>query len=422
MQLESTKSSLLSREDHPYIIYYVALSLITVLLTHPDSKVGEFYRILYSFAIFIPPILKGKWLPFSLNVFVSVSICSFSPLLPSKTILIVIAALAVGLLSKRIVLSGVKSIIWIFLIYIFLIALLYSDIQELMAYSVLMTLICIGSIGNKDEVSLFALSFVFVAIILSLMFLLNFETFLVQYAKEEALDRSGWINPNMFGGHLSLGIVAAYWLFRSKTANKIWTIILLLSVGVSLLVLIMNASRGALMASVLPIGIMVLFSKMKVGYKIVSLGLGALLVLYAFNNGFFDLLIYRLQDETVRTGGDRFTIWLEKLDAFNQNGILSVVFGVGQTNCELLGATGSTHNDFVTALLSYGIVGFVLFAIVIFNPLFSTFHHFSIETIAFFTVMLVESLVLEPFFRGYLIYYMFFLFILKYNKHYVLQR
>lgn len=422
MQIGTTRASLLSRDDVPFLLYYVALSILTVLLTRPDRELGEYYRILYSIAIFIPPIVKGKWLPFSLNVFVSVSICSFSPLLPSKTFLLVIAAFLIAMLSRKFDLSKVKSVEWLLLFHIFIIGLIYYDFNALMVDSILMMLICIGCIDNNDDVKLLALSFVFVSIVLSVLFLLNFDNFLATYAKDEALDRSGWINPNMFGGHLSLGVVAAYWLLHNKFADKIWNIILLVCIGTALFVLIMNASRGALLASVIPIAVMVLFSKIKVRYKLLTLAIGFFLVSFAFNNGIFDLLLYRLSDETAKTGGDRFIIWSDKFEAFFQENIVSLIFGVGQTNCELLGAKGSTHNDFVTALFSYGIIGFILFIIVLLKPLFASLRKFSAELTAFYIVMLVECFVLEPFFRGYFLYYMFFLFIIKYNRYYTLQR
>ncbi len=424
MKEDSSISSFISREDRPFVIYYVALSVLTVLLTRPNSVIGELYRIIYSAAIFIPPLLKNKWLPFSLNVFVCVSMCSFSPLLPSKTFIIVIVAVFVSIFQQSLTAKGVRPIIWLFLFFMLIIDLFYGDIQIQVWYSILIVLICFGCINNEDDIKLFALSFVFVSVILSSLFLLNFEAFLEQYAKAaDDVSRSGWINPNVFGGHLSLGAVTAYWLLRSQINNRFWLLSLLISMGVVLVVLFLNASRGALIATVLPIVISILFSKMRTGYKIVSLIIGITFVVYSFNSGYFELLIFRFSDDTIRTGGSRFSIWAQKLNAFTQEGFLPTLFGVGQTNCESLGNFGRTHNDFVTALLSYGLAGLLFFVIFLFTPLFRTARHHlaNIDLLAFYTVLLVECCVLEPFFRGYLVYYMFFLFIHKFNKVYILR-
>ena len=416
MKATSTINSLFSREDSKIVVYYVFLSIITVLLTRPDAGVGEFTRVLYSAAIFIPPLIKSKWLPFSVTVFLCVSMCSFSPLLPSKTFLIVIAALFVSIFHKKLSVYGIKAYIWLLLFYILIIDLFFFDFQEWIVYSLLLLVCFNGCIKDESDVKILALSFVFISVILSALFLLNFETFLVQYSKEDDISRSGWINPNVFGGHLVIGVIAAFWLLRNLKDNKISFLLLVASMVLTLLTLIMNASRGAIIAVVLPLVIMTLFSKMKRGYKIATLFAGLLFVVFSFTNGYYDLLMFRLSDDTLKTGGLRTTIWLQKFNEFNQEGVFDFVFGVGQSGCKSLAQNGRTHNDFLTALFAYGIIGLALFVVTLFKPLFLRKNYRRVEIVAFYSVLFIECFALEPFFRGYFIYYVFFLFILKYLR------
>lgn len=410
--------SVAARKDRLFVVYYVFLSIVTVLMTRPHTEVGNIYRILYTLAFFIPTFIRSKWLPFAITVSFCVSMCSFSPLLPSKTYLLVAVAFAVILLKRQPLSKDVSPINVFFICYIFLIDLFYFDFQELVTYNILLMLCCSNCIKDMDDVKRLALAFVFISVILSALFLLNFETFLFKYSKEDDISRSGWINPNIFGGHLVTGFISAFWLLRGNTSKKMLSIALLICMGLTLIVLIMNASRGSIIAAVFPVVIMILFSRIKASYKFLAIIIGIIFIIFSFANGYYELLMYRMTDDTVSTGGLRTTIWRDKIDAFSQKGIVPLLFGVGQTKCELLAHNVKTHNDFLTALISYGVVGFFMFVIIFFRPLFTSKFFKSVEPSAFYSLLIIECTVLEPLFRGYFIFFMYFLFILKYLKFY----
>lgn len=76
----------------------------------------------------------------------------------------------------------------------------------------------------------------------------------------------------------------------------------------------------------------------------------------------------RFNDETVESGGGRYYIFKNYMEIFFSN-IRFVIFGTGVTqNKAAAGYNGSFHNGTQQILVSCGIIGFVLYMVVLFGP------------------------------------------------------
>ncbi len=263
------------------------------------------------------------------------------------------------------------------------------------------------------------LSFLFISLFLSLLFLVNREVFLTSFGKSEfGFERSTWINPNVFGGMIACGGIVSMGYITKMFFIKIEKYIIIFSIITVLFAiptLILNASRGAFFAFCSASALFIIFSKTKVFYKICFIILIASFAGFLFYNGTFDLLIYRLngEDSTMTFGGRR-TLWFDKLKLFSEFSVLELLFGIGWSNCNELSNEMSTHNDFVTALIGFGIIGFILFLIMLLIPIARAPRDKKISVIVLTLFLMLECSVLEPIFRGYLVFLIFYFFILKY--------
>ena len=122
----------------------------------------------------------------------------------------------------------------------------------------------------------------------------------------------------------------------------------------------------------------------------------------------------RMQDDTVDTGGDRTTIWQAKLLEFSELDVATQFVGIGRRACVALAGFMSTHNDFLTAMIGYGYFGLVLFSLLIVYPLIKAPKRSKKAIFILSIYMVIECSVLEPIFRGYLFFLMFYMFTLKY--------
>lgn len=403
-----------------YILYYSILLVLMFVMMRPNSDVSTAIRVIMFSLTFIPVIFKLELLPSVFVCFYGTSAASFSPIVPTMPSYYIILIPLLYLVYNRNRKSRfcIKSLT-VYAFYL-ICSLIHVDIPE--CFSWLFVCILLGDMIKKEnDLRMLFYAFLIVSIFLSLLYIVNRSVFVYQYGVHTlGLEHSGWINQNFFGAFISAGgVLAGSYItgFLRFVRSRFLTIICIIVMILSFLVLGLNSSRGALFSFAIPVILMILTSKIKLHIKLIVVSIIVIAAVLMFNNNIFDLLLYRLQDDTFETGGGRTTIWSRKLESFiNESNPLTLLFGVGRTATNTIGGINiSTHNDIVTSFIGFGIIGLLLFIYyILLYPMIIANKSAKLFICILSIYTLVECMVLEPFFRGYVIVIMFYIFTLRY--------
>lgn len=271
-----------------------------------------------------------------------------------------------------------------------------------------------------------AYAFVLASIIVSIVYALNFNTYVEKYNLTSEVMRSSYIDPNYQGSAIGMGVVFAIYLLLNTPSTssgqakvkKLWLRIMCIAgIVVPLITLFTLASRGALLAVVVASALMVAISNTKSHVKIGFVLLGVLLVAYSYSNNYMDLLIVRMQEKSMSTGTHRTEIWASKLDAFTRdNNILHWLFGIGRLNSLQLGeyknAIGGAafHNQYLAMLVNYGIVGFCGFIYLLVFPIVKATKGNRMIVSILMLYLAVICLTLEPLTTAFPAFYLFYFY------------
>lgn len=390
--------------------YYLSLFVLTIFLSRPNVAYGEVLRLGYLALLVIPLFVSKKYSIAAFTTFVGISFNSFYPMLPSIYTPYVLIAFTI-----MYPLAGIRmNRLTIPIIFLFFAIREYLCIDINIEFLVwgFVAIMLSTKINTEEDVKHLMISFIFVSFFLSFMLLLYASFFMSVYSIDDNLERVGWINQNLFGGTVGLGqILALYLLLNRKrfNINKYIQIFCIVTFAICYAALIINSSRGAIISVTLCSILFLCTSKVKVQYLLIAIIALFIFVVYLYNNGYFELLIYRMQDDTLETGGGRTEIFAEKLAAFFELPILEKLFGLGYENSIFLGSIKlDTHNDFATSLFAYGYIGLILFLTFILAPLFIVSRK-CLRTICILLLYLIlESALLSPIFRGYFLFTMFY--------------
>lgn len=406
-------------KDQILFVFYVIMISLQFAISLSGIAAPIYIRLGGLLILFISLIKNSRWFPFVITLFWGTSMMSPLPVLPTETLYILLFTGAVGAVNIRSLKLNMQPRILILVVYFLVMALLTIDptidYTSPLFLIIPIALIISTTVNDEGDVLRLMLALMLMSLFLASLFLLKRDDFAQAY-KSFDIDRYGWTNSNMFGGSIAVGLVCAvgYYLntfhfFKNRTVN----IIAIATVFVSIPALILNASRGALLAAGATSILLLLFSKVKIPYKIVVTLVTVGFAVYLYNSGIFELLEARLGEQDFETGGNRLPIWEAKFNAFGQEGPLSWIFGVGQPRLRYLGVFYSTHNDFITSLIGYGAIGFVLFMYFLLLP-FKLAKKCKLEILIMTALLFVEGMVLEPIFRGLLPFYMYYIILYKY--------
>lgn len=401
------------------ILYYVVLICVTLYFAISHIELESIGRVLYCSAVLLPAISNIGILPAALSCFWGISLCIFVSLFPSTTIIVISELLFVIILSRKRINIRISFAFVVAFLYVLICNLIYNEPEYSDPIEIAIIIVAILSfcISKSRDVELLASGLVLMATIISIIFIFSYNAYLYEYAK--GLDRGSWINPNYLGGHVSLGLVCSVWLlFYSKTVknNKVYLVLLGVAILLCLVTLFLNASRGSILAATFTTIWFILASKNSNRIKFASIILLIGSITYLYYNSYLDLLIYRFEENDIITANGRTTIWDLKLKDFLNSNFLELIFGRGQLYCDFASIHIRSHNDFVTALISYGFVGLLLFLYIIFKPLISSNKLVRSQVFGLLIFLIVECCVLEPLLRGYLIFYVYYLLIYKLSQ------
>lgn len=244
-----------------------------------------------------------------------------------------------------------------------------------------------------------------------------------------------YVDPNYFGANQAMGAIIAVcmliyrkdilhmingyvpgYLMKILQSNVILITIIFLLV-IELWACLRGLSRGALV--VLLSGLFAVFL-LKKNYKVLIIGsiVVGLVVIGLFYIGIADLYLYRFVNDETGTSG-RTQIWLAMYNSIiNNGGIIKFFFGGGNDYNWWVYWTGnfwgdskaSSHNQFLTLWVNFGLTGLVLFIYPLIRGLINNFKNRcminDIRIILFFAIA-VYSLNLEPLLFSYFSWFYF---------------
>lgn len=398
------------------IIYYLLLGGLMLFLLKPGVNVPFVVRAGLMFLVLFPAFSRPEYLPFCMTCIVGISSNSFYEIVPTRPdiYILIILILYINYKKRSGFFLNAFAIYFIFLLF----SLVHGDFPTFLSWG-LVAVILADFIKEKKDINNLMLAFIVVSFILSLLFLLYRDQFTVDYDRlDEQLERAYWTNSNRFGAAIAAGGVMAVVYLSGLLQIEKKRAFTFLSIGTIVLVfptLVFNASRGAFLAFILASSLAVVFSKMRTDVKVTLIVISAFLIYNMYmGSDMFELLRARMESDNTETAGDRTTIWQRKLLAFSAYDAATQFVGIGRSACVQLGGYISTHNDFLTAFIGYGYFGLILFSMLMAYPLFYAPRRLKKVVLVLSVYMVIECFVLEPFFRGYLFFLMFYIFTLRF--------
>ncbi len=398
------------------IIYYLLLGGLMLFLLKPGVNVPFVVRAGLMFLVLFPAFSRPEYLPFCMTCIVGISSNSFYEIVPTRPdiYILIILILYINYKKRSGFFLNAFAVYFIFLLF----SLVHGDFPTFLSWG-LVAVILADFIKEKKDINNLMLAFIVVSFILSLLFLLYRDQFTVDYGRlDEQLERAYWTNSNRFGAAIAAGGVMAVVYLSGLLQIEKKRALTFLSIGTIVLVfptLVFNASRGAFLAFILASSLSVVFSKMRTDVKVTLIVISAYLLYNLYmGSDMFELLRARMESDNTETAGSRTTIWQRKLLAFSAYDVATQFVGIGRSACVHLGGYISTHNDFLTAFIGYGYFGLILFSMLMAYPLFYAPRRLKKVVLVLSVYMVIECFVLEPFFRGYLFFLMFYIFTLRF--------
>lgn len=400
------------------------LFIILAFRTSIDSP-NPIFRLVYIIAFFVPIVFKYKtlFLP-ALLLFMTVGIYGFAyNFFPyNMEYYMMIAFLCLGLSNKGI---DVKiSSFWLltFLYVLFIDVLRSGEICDITysALTVSIGVLLVKDTHRNDLRKLMLISFTIISFTLSLLYLLNYESFLETYNAKDNMERSGWTDPNYLSCIIGMGLMSAIVLLIQIVKNNIYRICCIVVICISFITQLLLASRGGILCVAISIIPLLLFSKIKASSKILLLLFVIGFLIWLYLNSYFELLLYRIAADQ-DGGSGRLAIWSSKLSSFiNECSVFDWLFGLGNRQAFNLASNNNGigfHNDFIAILCSYGIVGFSIFIYTLFILPFKFVDKNSRSIIMSCVLyLIIAGMTLEPITAGRITYYGFYALILLFTR------
>lgn len=410
------------------LIYYFLLMIVLVSWTNVDSLPPFFPRLLFLMAVILPLWFKKSRLfvqIFFIFIVISASSYAVSYMPVDGLYILLTIIMSIFIMSKKRTQS--LSIPFGLIVLCFLsviIDFIYSQTITISYHWLAVILIAAYMFKRNDiqQLNYIVFSLSVVSLVLSLEFVIVGDRFIRDVSTiAGAIERKGWSDPNYFGAILGMSIVAMLieFLTNNFISRKLrWLYII--SIIFSLYTLFSTASRGAFLALSCSAMILLMCTPIKWKNKIGIFigGLATIFVMYYFH--VLDLLFLRFISDAGDVGG-RTWIWRTRIFAFfSEYNVFQWIFGIGTMNSLTLG-TGRVlgfHNDFLSTLIRYGLVGlFSLFSLLLFPIIKAPKKRKWIVFAAIIYLMLCMSSI-EPFTGGQWgsLYFYLYILMLSQNK------
>lgn len=403
--------------DKIYLVYYVVVVLLLFFLMRPFVPMNDAIRNVLYVAIFLPAFFRIKYFLPVFVFFMSFSGYSFSPVLPTHwgySLILVIFALLFAKKKQINILSFVAPLFFVLLDFI------HGGLATWSPWIFIMILLG-ALICDKKDICAVVLSLILVSVLLSLLYLLYFDSFewMKHASDNEYYSTSGWMNHNKFDSSLGCGALLAIAVlskqFRNNFNSTFYRVIAIASIVLTIIVMLKDASRGSILSLVCSAMVLIAMAKTKPRVKVSIIVTMLIIVVVALAFTSADYVVSRFSEQNVSTAGNRLEIWNEKIYLFFSDlDFFKLLFGIGWTECLNLGTDISTHNDWITAFVAFGFVGLLVYSSIYIALLFMSYHKNAIS-LSVLLFLFLESMVLEPFFRGNGMMVLLYIIAMKYS-------
>lgn len=401
------------------VIIYSLLFAVFVSWTNPDVLPSMALRILFLAGMFVPYIISNKT---NKAIFIC-AFCFFKTVsdygysmsyMPASYPLCALVCIVFFIICKpeKVESPLLSNVIFVTFIYVSIVNIVTAFEIPNIVYAFIITMIAAKYLSAKGSRGILEWAFILSSLVLSAYMIIFKDMITMSYGVSD-LERSGWNDPNYFGCVVAFGALAGVIKIMRGPTDILEKTIIVIAICMSLSAIFLCGSRGAILAFALPVIFLIFLTKIRIGYRILLIGVLAVLLYYFWHNSYMDLLIYRIQADD-GTGSNRTEIWAEKLNAYFGNPI-GVLFGNGYMGGRTINS-GTTqvgfHNDFVAALVDYGAVGFIIIMTCLFSPFIKLRYKFSQGKYAIASILLIATvmLTLEPISDGLLSFYFFYLY------------
>lgn len=346
-------------------LHFVCLSWTNTGMVEPPT----FFRLAVTVGAFLP-LVKYFWMaPAVVILFAGLRFNSVAPFgyVPTawniyEYMILLVAVLHVALYKNRKIFHFSHAQVFLFLFLFFVDLINLQPFSKMFLFS-LMLFVLYNSIQDRKALNLAVLAFVLLTITLSVYYFVFAKEFMVSYSFGSHSERSTWVDPNYFGVLLGCGVILSTAYIYHSINTKINTgykVLFITCVVLGIMVIALQASRGAMLAVAIAITIQLLFSQTKLYLKLFFLLATIIGVIYLFQSDYFNLLIERFEEDS-GTGSGRTTIWASKLAEWSEN--ISNYLGTGYYGSvvKFKPYNYDCHNEYVSIILSYGIIGFSVF-------------------------------------------------------------
>ena len=398
-------------------IYYFIMLLLLCMWTDMNTAPNMLFRLAYISALFFPVL---KYAP---QMFPPVFICFVgastyyvsSSFMPNEIYYYTAILLVIALFIKNKRYSKIQiPILAILCLYVTAIDIFNNGELENIEYALFITLILLSYI---DLNNLNTVQYSYAFIIITIVVCITFFTIGKQYVVEiQGQDRTMWQDPNYLGCVVGMGVICAFFeLMRKNYANKFVKLLYLFTIFIGIIMLLLNASRGAALSTAIGITFITMFSNISYKKKIYAVLFVAIALVILYQLDMFSALQNRMEADD-GTGNARTTIWAYKTAAFFLLPTSCIITGIGYYKGFMLGTIGGYgfHSDYVAFFVDYGIIGTLLLITLFVYPLYLSGKNKKNRGIIYaMTFYLVANCAtLEPFTGGRVIYFLFYLYII----------
>ena len=395
-----------------YISYYGLMFLILISWHNPFATPPELLRILYLLALLGPLTIKQpKLLAIIIPAFYAISNYScFISYMPNQ----VFIYLAFPILALFLHSYGKTDKTSIIFLVFFIITAANNFVNSMKFESIssccLLVFLWFKFVPNSvnSYAHIFSYAFAIMSLTLSIIFIVGGSAFQMDFGAG-GFERTEWMDPNYFGCIVGIGIMASMIEILYNRILKIpERILFLLTIGISFYVLILNGSRGALLATGMSLFLLLIGNGQKMSKKLLIICSFSIFIYILYMSGTFDFLLYRIELDSGRGGSGRTYIWQTKMMAFsNQLSVFEQLFGIGYKNGMALGFGFSRgfHNDYIAILVEYGVFGLMVFIGMLLSPLRKSNNKVIVLSIIVYIAMVSSTL--EPISGGMIVYFGF---------------
>lgn len=404
-------------------LYYLALLLILSSWTDTNTSPNLLFKVVYFLCLLLPALRnRPDFIPMLVISFAGIGLYGYAYSFMPTYLPVYLGALFLFYLAYskgKIESYKTPTLLVVFGIFTIIMDLVTASSIENISYSIFIIILLCKFINNtvdRSTVSKFSFAFSLMTLVLSLYFILLRDQFTQDYyAQGSGLERTGWMDPNYFGMVLGMGTVASIIQISSfRLLGFGEKIFYLATVVLSVPTLVLNASRGAILAVAVSFAFVIIFSKVKPIYKIIVLLITVLFLYYLYDNSYFDLLEYRI-DHDSGTGSGRTTIWHKKMEVFWNGEPYTWLVGYGNVGGKELAfanhAFGS-HNDYIAILCAYGLIGLTMFIGLLLYPILNLSEKSTnkaiVLSVSVYIIMMCTTL--EPYTAGRFPYFCFYLY------------